>query len=431
MTYQEVLDLIQAEITANGNNEITGNVLRPILEAILLQPNELIGNIEDLQTNETSDLVSAINSLLSELQSNNGLIEPYKIDLGYGIVESTEEDNTTMSEILAYINLTGFEVPQSKLVLLSFLVKKTIDGSIYIYRNQYYFRRTGTVGLWGSGTINGLVLRPDLIEDYETLFGVTTSTGTLTFYQGDIGTLSIKDYANTFSGTLSGVTANILPSDGRSFYFAVTRNGNDELYRYVGGLPVQIGTDATVNTDFDLVAITGEGSSASVDGNLQGLQSVLDTDGYAESPDGQSYIEMAVGDNGTSYVDMFNNDGNIITNFYFNEDTFKISRANATTDIEESFILSVDGLEIIKRFLSTGGGYTSFSVETPNAVLSSIKIPAPSQSNDYVVQVISDNSPPSSNTDTGGKGEVRYDGSFKYECIDTDTWIRIPITTTF
>ena len=64
MNYQQVLVLIQQYIVANSNNEITANVLRPILEAILDQPNELIGDLDGLQTDDRSNLVAAINEVL-------------------------------------------------------------------------------------------------------------------------------------------------------------------------------------------------------------------------------------------------------------------------------------------------------------------------------------------------------------------------------
>jgi hypothetical protein len=42
MTLQDILNLINAEIVANGNQEITADVLRPILEAMIQQPNDLM-----------------------------------------------------------------------------------------------------------------------------------------------------------------------------------------------------------------------------------------------------------------------------------------------------------------------------------------------------------------------------------------------------
>ena len=42
---------------------------------------------------------------------------------------------------------------------------------------------------------------------------------------------------------------------------------------------------------------------------------------------------------------------------------------------------------------------------------------------------ISDTAAPSSATDTGTAGEVRYDGSYIYVCVATDTWVRAALST--
>jgi hypothetical protein len=42
---------------------------------------------------------------------------------------------------------------------------------------------------------------------------------------------------------------------------------------------------------------------------------------------------------------------------------------------------------------------------------------------------VSDTTAPASATDTGTAGEVRYDGSFIYVCVATDTWVRAALTT--
>jgi len=63
-TKQEVIDLVNAVIVANGNNEITANVLNPVLLDIINQINDLTGDLGDL--NETAkDLVEAINNIIN------------------------------------------------------------------------------------------------------------------------------------------------------------------------------------------------------------------------------------------------------------------------------------------------------------------------------------------------------------------------------
>lgn len=87
MTEAEVLQLIQDFIVANGNNEITADVLRPILEEILKQPNLLIGVLSQLQTSDQSNLVNAINEVYGMIGSIT--------DLGVQLHEGTSNPNTT------------------------------------------------------------------------------------------------------------------------------------------------------------------------------------------------------------------------------------------------------------------------------------------------------------------------------------------------
>jgi len=62
-TYAEVLTQINTYIVANGNNEITANVLNPILQYMLDFANNNIGDMSTLTTDEIDTIVNAINSL--------------------------------------------------------------------------------------------------------------------------------------------------------------------------------------------------------------------------------------------------------------------------------------------------------------------------------------------------------------------------------
>lgn len=73
MTLAEVIALINSDIVPNGNNEITANVLRPILIEMLQQPNDLIGELDELNTDENDTLVKAINSVNNALSDVDGL----------------------------------------------------------------------------------------------------------------------------------------------------------------------------------------------------------------------------------------------------------------------------------------------------------------------------------------------------------------------
>ena len=74
MTEAQVIAMIQQYIVENHNEEITANVLRPILEAMVSQPNDLIGDLDSLTTTYKNDLVGAINEV--HTLSQNGLTIP-------------------------------------------------------------------------------------------------------------------------------------------------------------------------------------------------------------------------------------------------------------------------------------------------------------------------------------------------------------------
>ena len=79
MTYQDVINLIQQEIIANGNNEITADVLRPVLEEMVNFPNDSIGNLSSLNTTDQTNIVNAINEVLNAtggIVILNGTTEP-------------------------------------------------------------------------------------------------------------------------------------------------------------------------------------------------------------------------------------------------------------------------------------------------------------------------------------------------------------------
>jgi len=74
-TYATVISQINTYIVANGNNEITANVLNPILKVITDFANNTIGNLADLTTTDTDTIVGAINSLKLQFDNlnNNGV----------------------------------------------------------------------------------------------------------------------------------------------------------------------------------------------------------------------------------------------------------------------------------------------------------------------------------------------------------------------
>lgn len=71
MNDQQIIDLINQWIVENHNNEITANVLNPILIAMVQQPNLLIGDLGDLATEENDNLVDAINWILTQISNGS------------------------------------------------------------------------------------------------------------------------------------------------------------------------------------------------------------------------------------------------------------------------------------------------------------------------------------------------------------------------
>lgn len=69
MTEAQVLSEINTYIVANGNNEITANVLNPVLVAMLEQPNDKVGELTDLDTTDKTTIVAAINELVNSASS--------------------------------------------------------------------------------------------------------------------------------------------------------------------------------------------------------------------------------------------------------------------------------------------------------------------------------------------------------------------------
>lgn len=74
-TYADVINQINTYIIANGNNEITANVLNPILQIITDFTNNNIGDLNDLTTSENETVVASINSLKTDFDNltNNGV----------------------------------------------------------------------------------------------------------------------------------------------------------------------------------------------------------------------------------------------------------------------------------------------------------------------------------------------------------------------
>jgi len=81
MTFAQLITLINTYIVANGNNEITANVLNPILQELANFTNDKIGDLDTLTTSDKTSVVNSINSLKIDFDNlnNNGV----QLHIGY------------------------------------------------------------------------------------------------------------------------------------------------------------------------------------------------------------------------------------------------------------------------------------------------------------------------------------------------------------
>lgn len=103
MTLAQVLLLINSNVVPNNNNEITANVLRPILVEMLQQPNELIGLLSNLNTSDNSNLVAAINELKDQVDQMNNI----GIYQGVGTPNLNTSLNPNVADFYSEVDLNG------------------------------------------------------------------------------------------------------------------------------------------------------------------------------------------------------------------------------------------------------------------------------------------------------------------------------------
>ena len=217
MDFAQVLALIQAEIVANGNNEITANVLRPVLEAMLEQPNDLIGDLGDLETSDQSNLVAAINEIISTIlpSINDGtkVIEVFRpfTEAGGGVSELQNVCNI----VNAY---NPFEIPANQVGVISFL---QFAGGVFgtEFTKFMYLLKVGA-GTYGLGetqlTPANLIKLAPIVSIPEPDF---------VYDLGNIGTTAVHTFVNGAGPYLV---------DGLTVFEAV-QDGDDKIWLFVGG----------------------------------------------------------------------------------------------------------------------------------------------------------------------------------------------------
>lgn len=172
------------------------------------------------------------------------------IYFGAGAILITEGNSTTLNEIAQHINAVGFTITAGKLAVLNLTVLRQEAGQSVWAKELYLFTANNTAGTWGTGSTNGEISSNQLIFINRTILQQVSGDEEL-ISLGDIGNDTIDDFVNAVDpGT---VTWEELEA-GTDYFFICQRNGNREVYKYVGALPVTLGVggDTVDITDFDL-----------------------------------------------------------------------------------------------------------------------------------------------------------------------------------
>jgi len=215
-TYSEVISQINTFIVTNHNNEITANVLNPILVLLTDFTNNTIGDLETLTTDEKDTIVDAINSLKNNLNNitNNG------VQLYSGMGDPNVTPPPTYKPADFYLQVDSDSLPVQLWQFNAFSWISSVNG---------------ITALWGEIT-GDVEDQTDLItlidtKDTETLNSSKTYTDSLV-----VGLLD--DRGNYDAST------NVFPSTGGSGTSGAILKG-DLWYVSVagtlGGTPVQIG----------------------------------------------------------------------------------------------------------------------------------------------------------------------------------------------
>lgn len=113
MSKQEIIDLINLRIKANGNQEITGNILNGVLLGMLEQINDLTGDLSNLTTADRTNLVAAINEIKNSqqdvgIQVFSGPVNPnYLPPPVYDVADFFNQIDTSTNETIALWQYNG------------------------------------------------------------------------------------------------------------------------------------------------------------------------------------------------------------------------------------------------------------------------------------------------------------------------------------
>lgn len=197
MDYNEVYNEIITKIVPNQNNEITADVLRPILVDLLQFTNDQIGDLAILNTGDKTNLVNAINEVISMIDNSNS---------GITIFEGIEDPNTS---------------PPLDFKTGDFYSRKTVSNirtDLYVYTGVKWFNlKTPTfeevVNEGGNNNIS--LLNND--ADYQTEIEVKTIVNGLTMTSNQAAS---EIYLNNIDGErIATINVAFLNNEGTTFVY--------------------------------------------------------------------------------------------------------------------------------------------------------------------------------------------------------------------
>lgn len=205
MTRAEVLTLINTNIVTNGNNEITAEVLNPVLSAIVNQINDLVGNPSNLPIGETN-VIDALNNITPQnIQIHTGTANPNDTPpSSFNVGDFYSQ--TLSSVIIAFWQYNGIQWVE----ILSRQEQK--QRNVSTGTGNYNVLSTDDCVIYNAVSGGFTITMPDLVLNQEKIFTLVNRSN---YNQ------TISSYNLLSSGSTTEFTANTvlkLISDGLNWY---------------------------------------------------------------------------------------------------------------------------------------------------------------------------------------------------------------------
>ena len=164
MTDAEVIAFINEWIIANGNNEITADVLRPVLLAIENRRQQVTGNLEDLTTDDISSLVAAINEVKNLLPPGSAGVKLYT---GTDVPSVTPPSSFNYADFYMQVNILNQPIQLYQFDGFTWVMVQYGGGG-----GTDPVARDGDLKLKTKGYVGGVVNTAETIEYGDFVFGI-------------------------------------------------------------------------------------------------------------------------------------------------------------------------------------------------------------------------------------------------------------------